>query len=143
MVKNSTLQKIINLNEEELNKKIVEKAKLELLISNINKSIELIKNSLAQEQSKVRNDDLNMIRSFSKYREICSIKIKFLKDELLAKENDLEGLVLQIKETYIEKEKFNLVLQKNILKHRKEQEKKENSLLDEINTRSFVTKYGG
>lgn len=139
MVKNSTLQKIIELNEDVLNEKLIEKSKLEMLIANINRSIEMIKNSLDLEASKMKNDDLNMIRSFSKYRELCSIKIKFLINELRLKESSLEHLKTEIKEAYIEKEKYNLVFQKKLLNEKKELERRELIIFDEVNLRNFIT----
>ena len=138
MVKNSTLQKIIDINEEALNEKIVEKSKLELLINNINKSINLINSNIELEKHKIKQDDLNMVRAFSKYREVCIQKINYLKQELEIKEASLDILKLDIKEIYIEKEKFNIVLQKQIIRQQHEISVKELKAVDEINLRNYV-----
>ena len=138
MVKNSTLQKIIDINEEALNEKIVEKSKLELLINNINKSINLINSNIELEKHKIKQDDLNMVRAFSKYREVCIQKINYIKQELEIKEASLDILKLDIKEIYIEKEKFNIVLQKQIIRQQHEISVKELKAVDEINLRNYV-----
>lgn len=128
------LEILISIKEREINEASKLIQEVQIIIDKNNESIAEIEAGLKQEREHLTSDATNIVY-FDNFNKHQNSKISNLKNIIKHQEEKLAKMQDALREIFLEKKKYEILLKKLEEEHKKQLTKKEQDFLDDLNSK--------